>query len=139
MMQLTIFVGTAFVVVLLFYALWRGSLKIPLVKAEDKRDDPELEQAADDLQYAIRWFFHMWASRHDKRRWDKTKWTEYMLGLSHHGDGSLPYSFERYYPVNNWPKQEWFWKSCKEGTQWLIKRWFQTDLSVKALLQMVKW
>jgi len=83
-------------------------------------NDKRLMQAAKELEWAVRWYFHMWASRYDGEagRWESySEWRRYLKTWTMrkaYGDGVFSGHF-----INN----------TITGSDWLLERWCGVKLT----------
>lgn len=80
------------------------------------------EEAAWNLQLAIRWFFHVWAN--DTNSSDYKYWYDIISGWRWEQKASYRpgkiYQFPR-----AWLRLDWcFWKRTFVGIKWLFRKWF---------------
>ena len=86
----------------------------------DEKADKRLERAADFLEWAIRWFFHMFATKDHRERWDSySQWRSYLKSFrSWKTDESEGYFVDPIFPGRT-----------VEGIDWLCNSWFGFSLT----------
>jgi len=92
--------------------------------------DKRLMRAAKALEWAVRWFFHMWATRDGSCRWESySEWRRYLTTWTTrkaYGNGAFDERFIHGTITGiNWLLGLWYGIELTPLEQWLLKKMFR--------------